>query len=175
MQILNLKFNKAERGRTSGSRLQQSKGFAILFTVLISAIILAIALGVTSISYQEIVLSSSAKEGNIAFFAADAGAECALYWDTLGAFDQAPKIPVCNGLGSVVSYSIDNFISTFRIRLNSGQNCAIVSVDKNAVIDSLATPPILGTKIESLGYNVACNLVNAGGPRIVERAIRVTY
>ena len=173
MEKIFLKFNKAERGRTSGSRLQQSKGFAILFTVLISAIILAIALGVTSISYQEIVLSSSAKEGNIAFYAADTGAECALYWDILGAFDDPPKITTIRCNDEVINpQPTSSTLFSFDINL-SNNSCAKITVDKNAVIDSVNN--ILGTKIESLGYNVACNLVNAGGPRLVERAIRVTY
>src|SRR3990167_7435938 len=59
-------------------------GFTILFAILASAALLIMALGITNITYKEIILSGSAREAGHALFAADTGAECALYWiDTL--------------------------------------------------------------------------------------------
>ena len=58
--------------------LKQQKGFVILFTILISAIILMIGLGIFSIATRETVLSGTAREAQYAFYAADAGVECAL-------------------------------------------------------------------------------------------------
>ncbi len=58
------------------------KGFVLAFSLLISSIVLALALGIFNILLKQIVLTSSARDSQIAFYAADAGAECALYWDT---------------------------------------------------------------------------------------------
>lgn len=58
------------------------KGFVLAFSLLISSIVLALAFSIFNILLKQIVLTSSAKDSQIAFYAADAGAECALYWDT---------------------------------------------------------------------------------------------
>jgi hypothetical protein len=143
-----------------------NKGFVILFTVLVASIILAIALGVASVSYREVLLSATAKDAEFSFFSADTGAECALYWDIQqSAFGTTLVTPSCNG-GSVDMTSLSSPY-TFRFA-TSAAGCASVTVDKSDPTN---------TKIESLGYNVSCNdLITAPtNPRIVERAIRVTY
>ncbi len=60
----------------------QKRGFVLAFSLLISSIVLALAFGIFNILLKQIVLTSSARDSQIAFYAADAGAECALYWDT---------------------------------------------------------------------------------------------
>jgi hypothetical protein len=62
--------------------MMQKKGFVLAFSLLISSIVLALAFGIFNILLKQIVLTGSAKDSQIAFYAADAGAECALYWDT---------------------------------------------------------------------------------------------
>ena len=144
----------------------QTKGFVILFTVLIASIILAITLGIASISYREVLLSGTAKDAQYSFFSADTGAECALYWDIQqAAFSQTLVVPSCHG------NPVDMLTSSspFQFRFDTTTNgCALVTIDKS----DPAT-----TKIESLGYNVSCSdlVANPTGVRIVERAIRVTY
>lgn len=59
----------------------KEKGFVLLFAVMLSSIILAIALGISNIALKEVNFSTSVKDANDAFFAADAGAECVLYND----------------------------------------------------------------------------------------------
>ena len=60
---------------------QKQKGFILLIAVLVSSIILAISLGVYSLSIKEVILASFLKQSSRAFGAADRGIECALYWD----------------------------------------------------------------------------------------------
>jgi hypothetical protein len=158
--------------------LKTTRGFAVFFTVLISSIVLAIALGITSTSYQETVLASSAKEGNISFFAADTGVECALYWDSLGYFDGDPGMQQidCAGISSFpMVYA--GYPAIFDLLLGTN-SCSKITVEKNVPIDP-ADSSIMGTKIQSLGYNVSCTAVNnqasQPNPRIVERSIQVTY
>ncbi len=56
------------------------KGVALLMAVVITATSLAIALGIFSIIYGQILISRAAKESHIAFYSADTGMECALYY-----------------------------------------------------------------------------------------------
>lgn len=53
-------------------------GFVILIAVLVSMILLSIGMFIASVSVREIALSSSTKESQRAFYAADAVLECAL-------------------------------------------------------------------------------------------------
>ncbi len=60
---------------------KDKRGFVLLFAVLISSILLSIGLGMFSIAYKELLLSTTDRESQIAFYAADTGMECVLYWD----------------------------------------------------------------------------------------------
>lgn len=164
-------------------------GFVALFAVLISAVVLAITLGISNTAYKEVFLTSQARDANYAFFAADSGAECALYADlnkasfgssTAGNFDCAGISPV-PVLSSGTQFSFD-------LNLNNSTNnsCAKITIDKD--FQSTVTDPDTGalvtissTKIESLGYNISCTEVDAynlspnPSLRVVQRAIRVTY
>ena len=145
---------------------QNKKGFVVLYTVLISSIVLAIVVGISTIAYQEVILSSSANEGNISFFAADTGADCALYWDIVkNAFSSTPIQPSCNGSPVDIWNPVNPF--SFNINLSS-TTCATVSINKNT-----STPVI--TTIVSKGYNVSCSQLSSPTPRTVERAIQVSY
>lgn len=60
---------------------QKNKGFVILFAVLISSLILLISSGVFRAVQKELVLSSYARESQLAFYSADSALECAIFWD----------------------------------------------------------------------------------------------
>src|ERR1700733_8237439 len=62
----------------------QDKGFTLLFAVLVSSLILAIGLSVANLTIKEIQLSGTGRASQFAFYAADTGSECALYWDIKG-------------------------------------------------------------------------------------------
>ena len=143
------------------------KGFVLLFTILVSSIVLLIALGISGIAYRQIILSSEARDGGIAFFAADSGVECALYalnkknsivpgedgvWEISQTF-------LCNGeiIGSIADLSEGFLVGPNR------NNCARVE------LLGFGDSPV----IESRGSNVLCT--NLASPRAVERAIRVSY
>src|SRR3989344_4309903 len=68
----------------------KQQGVVILYAVLLVSVILAINLGIFNITYRQILLSSVARESEIAFFAADSGRHCAMFWDSPyydGAYD----------------------------------------------------------------------------------------
>ena len=131
----------------------KQSGFVLLFTILVSSIILLIALGISGISYRETILTSEANGGAEAFFAADTGAECGLYL-------------VFGSDGDVCSFGPEKSIDDGSISLDSNG----YDLDGNCVIISQPASKI----IESRGYNVDCNNI-INNPRAVQRAIEVTY
>jgi hypothetical protein len=91
------------------TRLNLVSGFAILFAVLTASLLMSIGISIFGISIKELSLSTSSRDSQIAFYAADSARECALYWDTkVGAFmtytnsDGTTNTPpvtsiICNG------------------------------------------------------------------------------
>ena len=143
-------------------------GFVILFAVTLSAILLSIALGVANIALKEIKFGTSGKDTNNAFFAADVGAECALYYDRSSgsAFIPSPPSITCND-NSITITENPASVWTFTVSgLGSGgQGCAKVTVDKTT--GSL-------TQVVSNGYN------NGGASCVktsntVERQVELNY
>lgn len=57
------------------------KGFTILVAVITAGILLIVAMSIGGVALKEQILSTTNKESQIAFYAADTGIECAMYWD----------------------------------------------------------------------------------------------
>lgn len=57
-------------------------GFTIFYAVLVTSLSLAIGLAIYDLTVRELQLSATASESQQAIYAADTGAECALYWDS---------------------------------------------------------------------------------------------
>lgn len=72
-------------------KIQKNKGFVILFSMLVSSLILLISAGIFNVVQKEVVLSSSARESQRAFYAADSALECALYVDLVGVRLDGPE------------------------------------------------------------------------------------
>jgi len=58
-----------------------SRGFTLLLAALIASIVLALGSSIFLIAQKQVLLSSLSRDSQFAFYAADTGAECALYWD----------------------------------------------------------------------------------------------
>lgn len=168
----------------------KKRGITLFIAVSVTGILLFIAFAVTNIALKGTLFASSGRDSQFAFYAADAGMECALYWDsrfepskfdiTLGGSPitcsgtSASPYSMTTGqpiLGTTTTTRIGGGgvgtrTSTFGFTLNYGVNavphCAIVTVTKNA--DGT-------TYIKSRGYNT-CDINNT---RRVERGIEVTY
>ena len=149
-----------------------NKGFTILFAILAANALLIMALGIANITYKEVILSGSAREADHALYAADSGAECALYWiDTLVV--GSTTTPSCDSTttGGVL---VRNFVSTGPITFNflvdtnstAPPRCAEVSVTPEFIIGADTF-----TRIISTGYNVDCS--DKGNKRAVSRVIEV--
>jgi Tfp pilus assembly protein PilX len=62
-------------------KINKQKAFVLLFSVLVSSLVLAVGISIISIALKQVVLSGSGRDSQFAFYAANTGAECALYWD----------------------------------------------------------------------------------------------
>ncbi|MEX2013629.1 MAG: pilus assembly PilX N-terminal domain-containing protein [Parcubacteria group bacterium] len=150
----------------------KNKGFTLFIAIIVMGTLLLIAVGIASLSTRQALISTSGRESQHAFYAADTGIECALYWDVqnpsgISAFATSTGSTIfCNKDANnptnewVVGGSYTSVIN--RINFLPDPYCAIVTVTKG--LDS-------STKIESLGYNT-CDPSN---PRRVERAVRAVY
>lgn len=151
----------------------KNKGYAILYTLVIVSIISAISIGVAHSVQKQLVLSSLARDSQMAFYAADTAAECALYANENPNNNPNLGLP---GLGStwncgkddkgndfVIDYSITplGLFALDAIPL-SGGSCFLTTIDK--------TVPSVITIIVK-GYNTCDN----SSARQVERGIRVDY
>jgi hypothetical protein len=151
------------------------KGFVILFAVTLAAILLAVAVGIANIAQNEVRFGTLAKNTDDAFFSADTGAECALFYDksTGSSFPIAgpaapigctPTTPTFSGTANTGTY---DFIMTGLGPTSSG--CAKVNVSKNN------TGSAVITTVTAKGYNVGDASCNSTNPIRVERSISLTY
>ncbi|MEX0917158.1 MAG: hypothetical protein WDZ90_01400 [Candidatus Paceibacterota bacterium] len=160
--------NQRETSSRIGVSSQSERGFTLLLSVLISSLLLAIGLAIFNITIKELILSSSGRESQFAFYAADTGAECALFHDfQRGAFSTsspAANLECIDEEWEVTSSSPVPGTYTRTFSIDSEPHCMTVVVTKEE------GPPVT-TSIEARGYNTC----DTGNPRRVERAIRVTY
>ena len=63
---------------------EEQKGFTLLFAVLVSTLIVAIAATVASIAVRQTILSGTSRESQYAFYAANTVLECVFFWDVVG-------------------------------------------------------------------------------------------
>ena len=70
--------------------ISKKKGFVILIAVVVSSLLVSMGLFISNIAYKELLLSSSTKASQQAFYVADSVMECALRNDIIGLiFDRA--------------------------------------------------------------------------------------
>ncbi len=147
-------------------------GFVLLFAIMLSSIILAITLGIASISSREIKFGTDAVKTNNALFSADTGAECALYNDKT-----TSNVFVLSGGSSTVECMGNNFalsqsFSTWSFVVSglgsNRQGCARVLVDKSVANTATVT---------SKGYNNGGSQFDSCTPGAdsVERVLQLNY
>ncbi len=162
----------------------------MFFALLVASLSLAIGLAIYDITIRELQLSEAATQSQYAVYAADTGAECALYWDNKyvgnfgsnSAFSTSTAdtaIPtsgiVCAGQDIAataraatpstwpLTSDATSATTTFSIAgATAAAPCAVVYVYKSG------NPT--NTKVVSHGYNTC-----TAGPLQLERVFQVTY
>ena len=168
--------------------LNKKEGFTLLVASLIASLMLVVGLAIFNITFKEVQLTATSRDSQLAFFAADMGMECALFWDvTHTGFSDTVFATSSTYLGAASGSGIrcadildistvwitadppynhppptvDAATTTFTLTLD--ETCAKVTVAKFGLPSR--------TKIESRGRNT-CDTAH---PRRVERALRATY
>src|SRR3989338_4737276 len=164
--ICNIKHQTRHKGMSyvpcSMFHVPSQRGFTLLFAALAGSLLFSVGIAVANIAVRELALSSAGRESQFAFYAADSGAECALYWDIQkGSFPSVPGFPapiVCNTASVALSVSAisGGARTSFTLPLRDAA-CAKVTVDKTT-----------STLIESRGRN---DCGSGDDPARVERAI----
>lgn len=135
-------------------------GFTLLFTLLVINIALVISVGVASLLLEEIKLSGTARDSQLAFYAADSGVECAMYLDYNQDLMAVGGDVQCSGSDpDPIVVAPDSSFLSFEITLENG-SCSSVTIEKGEV----------ETHTTSRGYNVACD---SDSPRKTERGLEV--
>ena len=166
----------------------KQKGFALIFSVIIASILLSVGLAMFSIALKELILSSSGRNSQFAFYAADSAIECALYWDIRhpgfgeSVFASSSDSTILPKGSNVFCNEEDITLTESGWDPGSGWDISDVSstgattvFDMKFTNDYCATVSVIksngNTRIDSRGYNT-CDL---GNPRRVERGLRVRY
>jgi len=97
------------------------RGVAVLFAVLISILLISVTATMISIALRQTILSSTGRDSQYAFYAADTAMDCALYWD-----NNQPEnpSPVEGQTYAVFPFSDESPYST-------GANCSGVDITNN--------------------------------------------
>lgn len=61
-------------------RLKSNRAFVLLYAVLVASVVLAIGFSLANIITKQIILSSLGQSSRIAYYAADGGRDCGLFW-----------------------------------------------------------------------------------------------
>ena len=152
-----MKNSKKIKFKTSG-------GFVLPLAIITVSISLAISLTVSALIMSEIEFSSFTRESQKSFYAADAGIECALYWDLkkMAFSTSTPGTISCADLVDTdMASNISNDVFMFSLNFQN-DSCANIVVDKSVLSK---------TEIRSYGHNSCVTETK----RKVERALKVTY
>jgi hypothetical protein len=103
--------------------LKKNKGFALLFSVIVSVVLLAIGLSIISVSLKQLVFAGTGRESQIAFYAANTGIECALYWN----FTRDPDNSSVDAPDTIFAFDDYDGASSG----SSGINCARNNITNN--------------------------------------------
>lgn len=178
------------------------RGYALLFAVLVSAVVLGVGVSILNIARKEILLTAGAAESQYAFYAADSGYECAVYQDlanlafvgtttapnvncgaTYSGTPATPKIYSSPVKVAQLSAGVDtaSYSYSFNVPISAAGSCADVTVTKYLTTTGSGTSSITtaSTSILSDGFNVGWEASPgdclAANPTKVERALLANY
>ena|SRR3989344_578193 len=141
----------------------KKQGITLLLAIFIGSLALTLGIGVFTLVYGELGFSGTSKDSLVAFFSADSGIECALYWDirqNAFATSTTSNITCDNDTATVGGSSgFSSFVITF-----SDGSCTTVTVAKGAQ-----------TTITSLGQNLGDSSCRSVSNRVVQRGLEVSY
>lgn len=150
--------------------IKQQRGVTLLFSLLVISAALSVSLGVANMVLGELLLSSTGRDSQVAFYTADSGVECALYWDLAGSRLLDDPDVSCAGETVPLTRNQDNTRIQFRFKIETvfGASCADVKVEKN---DRTTTIIALGNFPSNPVPDGGCSV----GPRTVQRGLEASF
>jgi hypothetical protein len=168
------------------AREGSTRGFALLIAVIFMSVMLTFGLTLAALGYKQQILASAAAQSQVAFYAADAALECALYAEQRAgaiSYNANPNSPVptfkCDGSDPYRTpnspkrtYSGSGLtakqILTYRFSLDSGKHCADVTIYWPAPTASQSFYTF------AQGYDTSCPKVGTpDGTRFASRGLDV--
>lgn len=146
------------------TKMKSQKGYALLFTIMIISVITVITAGLINASTKQLILSSLAKDSQVAFYQADTAADCAFYFDLVKIEKEGDVVDgstwSCGGHELTVSGKLSKYKL---VSIPDGNNpCFNIEVSRD---------PLKETLVTATGYNT-CNF---SSPKVVQRKIEVRY
>ncbi|MEK7091440.1 MAG: hypothetical protein AAB900_00450 [Patescibacteria group bacterium] len=86
------------------SKFKSNKAFVLLYAVLVASVVLAIGFSLANIITKQIILSSLGQSSRIAYYAADGGRDCGLFWANFSEVITGSSF----GSGTVIHCGLDN-------------------------------------------------------------------
>ena len=148
---------------------QPQRGFTLLIAVVLSSVSLSIGLVLLDLALKQVLLSSAARQSQIAFYNADSVLECALYYDQKFdrfGYSETSGTVTCNGSSTPIpvnfySNSGNPRVRTFSVPCADGGTLGSVTITKTSEAD---------TGIFANGYNTCTD-----SARRIERGMKVVY
>ena len=142
------------------------QGITLLLAIFIGSLVLTLGMGVFTLLYGEFIFSSTTKDSLKAFFAADSGIECALYWDIrFNSFATSTTSAIVCDNDTIASVGGSSGVSNFVVTFSDG-SCTAVTVAKSDGGD---------TNITSLGQNMGDSACRSQSERVVQRGLEAHY
>lgn len=146
------------------------RGFTLLIAVVLTSVALGIGLALLDIAYKQVVLASTAKQSQSAFYAADTLMECVLYYDqqlNTFAYSATSGSVTCNGQTASVTFDQTNTSLGHKRTFTLPCTGAGTERGKATIYKTSAA----ATQIFVTGYNTC----TANNPRRIERGLKAFY
>lgn len=155
---------------------KDTNGFALIFTILIVSVISIVSSGLINSSFKQKILSSLAKDSQIAFYQADTAGDCALYGELIASQEDLSLFTIKDNTWTCGGYKltidpVEDGSGSYRLSLPELSNSMEPCIDIRVIKTPSGTPGSYDTLISAKGYNI-CNKNN---PRTVEREIQINY
>ena len=150
-----------EKHRNERMRVPEQSGFLLMYTLVVLAAVLGVSAVLATVAVRHLQVVRGAYESMRANYAAEAGAECALYWRIRNGRDGAYRCGDNGANGSFVAQGTTRFVAQY---LNQGGSCV---AEANVEVDDA------NRVIRSRGYNRCNPTANLSG--VVERGYMIRY
>lgn len=151
--------------------LNKQKGFALLMSLIVVSVVISVGLTILELTLKQVRLSTNSKESEMAFHAANAGLECAQFWQADDANSATPEMetggiisPECFGFSvggisgtdasTIVGVSVSNATAyQYVFQVPWGTRCSKINIIAiNSVLSATGTVSGMETLIPGYAY-----------------------